>query len=166
MNALSKHSPSPAKTLATTSPTHCTGKEQCIFLCEALVNMELLYLKAKLFHWNVKGCDFKQNHETYDEIQEVALDSADRIAERHRFLGDPVDNTVATLDKCRWFPDGTPTLTLEEMKIDMVKTLDCINVHLMQGLKIQDDVTSNILQDICGAIDKMNYFMRSSLEKQ
>src|SRR5919204_2656450 len=46
-----------------------------------------LYSQLKQAHWNVKGSDFIQLHELYDEIAESVLEFVDTIAERATALG-------------------------------------------------------------------------------
>src|SRR6266511_3471016 len=46
-----------------------------------------LYSQLKQAHWNVKGSDFIQLHELYDQVAEGVLEFADTIAERATALG-------------------------------------------------------------------------------
>jgi starvation-inducible DNA-binding protein len=46
-----------------------------------------LYSQLKQAHWNVKGSDFIQLHELYDDIAESVLEFVDMIAERATALG-------------------------------------------------------------------------------
>ena len=128
-------------------------------------NLELLYIKAKDFHWNVTGPEFRPLHLTFDGIQETALEWADTMAERMRALDIKVVATAARYLKDAWFPEAKPNMTADEMKHDMVLTLKCISAHLQDCIrsKVFDEVTSNQLQDLCHQIDKHNYFVKSSI---
>src|ERR671935_710398 len=58
----------------------------------ALLNARLadtfdLYSQLKQAHWNVKGSDFIQLHELYDDVAESVLEYVDTIAERATALG-------------------------------------------------------------------------------
>ena len=58
----------------------------------ALLNRQLagtfdLFSKTKQAHWNVKGAEFYQLHELYDELAEGLLEHVDTIAERATALG-------------------------------------------------------------------------------
>jgi starvation-inducible DNA-binding protein len=46
-----------------------------------------LYSQLKQAHWNVKGSDFIQLHELYDDVAESVLEHVDEIAERATALG-------------------------------------------------------------------------------
>src|SRR4029453_5136871 len=46
-----------------------------------------LYSQLKQAHWNVKGSDFIQLHELYDDVAESVLEFVDMIAERATSLG-------------------------------------------------------------------------------
>jgi len=46
-----------------------------------------LYLKAKNFHWHVRGSHFRDYHLLFDEQAEQVLAMVDAIAERTRKLG-------------------------------------------------------------------------------
>jgi starvation-inducible DNA-binding protein len=57
-----------------------------------LLNQQLadtldLYTQTKQAHWNVKGTEFYQLHELFDELAEPLLKFADEIAERATALG-------------------------------------------------------------------------------
>lgn len=134
-------------------------------LQELLGNLTLLYIKAKDFHWNVSGPEFYGLHKTFDGIQDVALDWADTIGERMRALQIPVRSTAATYVEQAWYPEAEFDMDAEAMKADMVKTLECISSHLMEdiGAEVMDEVTLNMMQDLCANIDKQCYFVRSSI---
>lgn len=141
------------------------SKKVAVTLPALVGNLTLLYIKAKNYHWNTSGPSFYGDHHTFDGIQEGALDWVDTIGERIRALQEPICACAGAYLEDSWFPEGDFTLDAEGMKSDMVKTLDCISSHLMDMIKGGefDDVTSNILQDLCAFIDKQNYFVRSSL---
>ncbi|QQG33681.1 DNA-binding protein [Cronobacter phage A24] len=128
-------------------------------------NLTLLYIKAKNYHWNTTGPNFYGDHHTFDGIQEGALDWIDTVGERIRALQQSICACAGAYLEDAWYPEGDYELDAEGMKADMVKTLDCISAHIMDMIKSSefDEVTSNILQDLCAFIDKQNYFVRSSL---
>ncbi|MCS5737009.1 ferritin-like domain-containing protein [Herbiconiux daphne] len=129
-------------------------------------NLELLYIKAKDFHWNTKGVYFRQHHKMYDEIQEVALDWADTFAERMRSLDMPVVATAKQYINDAWYPEAERAMVAEEMLKDMKLTLTCISKNVQELIADVgiDAVTQNKLQDLCADIDKQYYFVNSSME--
>lgn len=134
-------------------------------LQDLLGNLELLYVKAKNYHWNVTGSNFIGLHETFDGVQAVALDWADRIAERMRALDMKVDARSSTFLKSSWFPEAEEDMMQYQMIRDMVLTLDCMCAYLCKAIDKHtfDPVTENQLQDLTYQIDKQNYFVKSNL---
>ena len=64
-------------------------------LCnEQLADTTDLYTQVKQSHWNVKGRDFYQLHELFDEQAARLLELADLIAERATALGGKAQGTA------------------------------------------------------------------------
>lgn len=127
-------------------------------------NLTLLYIKSKNYHWNVSGLGFHGLHETFDGLQEVALEWADIIAERMRACELPVCACAEAYLSDSWFKEGDFKLQRDEMVEDMVRTLEIISGHVLVMIQSeQNPVTQNILQDLAASIDKQAYFLRSSL---
>ena len=134
-------------------------------LCQIQANLELLYIKAKNFHWNVRGVGFQGVHEMFDELQEFASDQGDRIAERMRYYDFCVNATARDYLTCAWFPEGNPHLSQAGMLNDMCMTLTCMIDHLCDFICNSDKypVDQNIFQDISETLGKYCYFVRSNL---
>lgn len=133
---------------------------------QALVgNLTLLYIKAKNYHWNVSGPEFYGLHRTFDGVQEGTLEWVDTIGERMRALQKPVCACAGLYLKDAWFAEGDHTDSAGDMKQDMTNTLEAISHKLMDMIsgKACDEVTLNILQDLCAFIDKQAYFVRSGI---
>lgn len=143
------------------SPAHQTDDK---ILSALNANLELLYIKAKNFHWNVKGVGFQGVHEMFDKIQEYATESADRVAERMRYYNMPVCACAKAFLDQAWFPEGDSMLEQNGMLSDMSLTLQCIHDHLLEDMdKISCPVSQNMMQDICEQLDKFNYFVKSNM---
>src|SRR5688572_27366782 len=70
-------------------------RQQMVQLCnEQLADTFDLFSQTKQAHWNVKGPQFYQLHELYDELAEQLLGHADLIAERATALGGAATGTV------------------------------------------------------------------------
>jgi starvation-inducible DNA-binding protein len=75
-----------------TFPTRNDLSEETRATSIAVCNQQLaaafdLYSQTKQAHWNVKGKDFFQLHELFDDLAEVVLAHVDAIAERATALG-------------------------------------------------------------------------------
>jgi len=71
----------------------------------ALLNRQLadtfdLYSQVKQAHWNVKGPEFAQLHELFDQVAGAILPFVDEIAERATALGGVARGTVRMAAEC------------------------------------------------------------------
>src|SRR5213080_1070979 len=78
-----------------------------------------LYSQLKQAHWNVKGSDFIQLHELYDQIAEAVLEYVDTIAERATALGGLALGTARL---------AAAASALDEYPLDAVAGLDTVRV--------------------------------------
>jgi starvation-inducible DNA-binding protein len=70
-------------------------REAMIALCnQQLADTLDLYSQIKQAHWNVKGKDFFQFHELFDDLAAIVIDQVDLIAERATALGGYATGTV------------------------------------------------------------------------
>lgn len=135
-------------------------------LSELQANLELLYIKAKNFHWNVNGVGFQGVHQMFDTIQDFALESADRVAERMRYYQWPIRASAAAYLQKAWFPEGASYLDADGMLMDMSNTLQCFHDHIIERMDlIPCPVSQNMTQDICEQLDKFNYFCKSNMSQ-
>lgn len=143
------------------SPAHLVDKR--ILGC-INANLELLYVKAKNYHWNVKGTGFQGVHETFDRIQDYAVEQADRVAERMRYYNMSVDSRMSAFLAQALFPEGDLEKSQEGMLYDMSNSLQAIHDYLLENMKaISCPVSENMMQDICEGLDKFNYFIKSNM---
>ncbi len=81
-----------AKTKLQTFKTHVDLSETTRTAMINLLNQQLadaadLYSQTKQAHWNIKGMDFIQLHEFFDDLAEQVLPYVDSIAERATAIG-------------------------------------------------------------------------------
>ena len=87
------------KTATATLPTHIdlpeTDREPLIeLLNKRLADTADLYSQVKQAHWNVKGLDFFQLHQLFDQLAGEVFPYIDLIAERATALGGVATGTV------------------------------------------------------------------------
>src|SRR5262245_9241061 len=70
-----------------------------LLLNQRLADMIDLFNQTKYAHWNVKGSDFIQLHELFDDIAEHVEDSCDLLAERVTTLGGTANGTTRQVAK-------------------------------------------------------------------
>lgn len=156
-----------------TFPTHIDIPEgQRIELIE-LLNARLadtfdLYSQLKNAHWNVKGSDFIQLHELFDQLATISLGHVDLIAERATALGGVATGTV------RQAAAGS---TLAEYPADTVAGLDHVRAlverfgrygaSVRQAIedsgKLGDADTADLFTEVSRAADKSLWFLEAHL---
>src|SRR3954471_5284565 len=63
-------------------------------LNQLLANYSVHYQKLRNFHWNVKGSDFFDLHERFEQQYNEAFNNIDAIAERIRVFGETPLSTM------------------------------------------------------------------------
>ena len=93
-------------------------KKVCDNLNAVLADGNVLYLKLRKFHWNLKGPDFMQFHRLFEEQYEAIEKDIDEVAERISTLGGMAIGTTiefAELSQLKESP-GTCPAPLEMAK--------------------------------------------------
>jgi starvation-inducible DNA-binding protein len=128
-----------------------------------------LYTQLKQAHWNVKGKDFIQLHELYDEIAESVLPFVDEVAERATALGG------LALGTARMAAGAT---SLDEYPLDAVtgtKTVEVVADRLAAyGASVREAIdtstehgdldTADLFTEISRAIDKHLWFVEAHVQ--
>jgi starvation-inducible DNA-binding protein len=128
-----------------------------------------LYSQLKQAHWNVKGSDFMQLHELYDEISESVLEQVDDIAERATTLGGHALGTARM---------AAAASTLEEYPLDAFAGIDTVEAiadrlaaygaslrtSIETALELEDQDTGDLFIEASRAIDKHLWFVEAHLQ--
>lgn len=128
-----------------------------------------LYSQLKQAHWNVKGPDFIQLHELYDDIAESVLGFVDEIAERATALGG------LALGTARMAADAT---TLDEYPVDAVAGKETVEVvadrlaafgaaarsAIDESDELGDKDTADLFTEVSRTIDKHLWFVEAHLQ--
>jgi starvation-inducible DNA-binding protein len=128
-----------------------------------------LYSQLKQAHWNVKGRDFIQLHELYDEIAESVLGFVDEIAERATALGG------LALGTTRMAAEAT---TLDEYPLDAVAGKETVEVvadrlaaygavvraGIDESEELGDMDTADLFTEVSRTIDKHLWFVEAHLQ--
>jgi starvation-inducible DNA-binding protein len=137
----------------------------------AVLNQQLadtfdLYSQAKQAHWNVKGMNFFQLHELFDELAAPLLDYADMIAERITALAGLARGTArmsaasSTLDE---FPaDVVEGEEFVELLIDRFAAYAASTRKAIDSTdELGDMGTSDLFTEIVRGVDKSLYFLEA-----
>ena len=139
-------------------------------LNDRLADISDLYTQAKQAHWNVKGSDFFQLHELYDELAAALLPFIDMIAERATALGGEALGTVRM---------AASASTLKEFPRDAYASMDSVDAladrYAMMALNLRESAdraeqledmdTNDLLIEVSREMDKQLWFLEAHLQK-
>lgn len=128
-----------------------------------------LYSQLKQAHWNVKGMDFIQLHELYDDVAESVLEYVDEIAERATALGGLAHGTARM---------AAAASRLDEYPLDAVAGPDTVAVvadrladfgaAAREGIDAATDLgdqdTADLFTEVSRGIDKHLWFVEAHLQ--
>ena len=130
-----------------------------------------LYSQVKQAHWNVKGSDFIQLHELFDDIAAHLLDFADMIAERATTLGGQARGTVrqsAASSSLREYPEGAFE-GMEAVSAVADRVADYANKTrgaMDESEKLGDLGTSDLFTEVSRQADKDLWFLEAHLQSK
>jgi starvation-inducible DNA-binding protein len=140
----------------------------------ALLNQQLagtfdLYSQTKQAHWNVKGAEFYQLHELYDELAGELIGYVDMIAERATALGGEALGTArmaaGASDLDEYPRDAYDSLASVQALADRYAVLagstrDAID----QSDEAGDTDTADLFTEISRFVDKSLWFLEAHLQ--
>jgi starvation-inducible DNA-binding protein len=128
-----------------------------------------LYSQTKQAHWNVKGSDFYQLHELFDELAEDVFKFVDIIAERATALGGFAQGTIRMAASGSGLPEY-PRDTFEgrqhvEALIERFSKYAASSRRAIDIAQDEDDMgTSDLFTDIVRAVDKDLWFLEAHIQ--
>lgn len=140
-------------------------------LNQHLADTSDLYSQNKQAHWNVKGHDFFQLHELFDQLAEEIHPFVDEMAERVTALGGYATGTVRMAAASSRLPEfPTDCLAGEDVLRVMIErysaycgaTRDAIDAT---AEAMGDPTTSDLLTDVSRVADKHLYFLEAHLQR-
>jgi starvation-inducible DNA-binding protein len=140
----------------------------------ALLNQQLadtfdLFSQTKQAHWNVKGPQFIQLHELYDELAAELLGFVDMIAERATALGGTATGTVrmasasSSLDE---YPaDAFESMATVQALVERYADLAASTRKAIDTADREGDLdTSDLFTEVSRALDKSLWFLESHIQ--
>lgn len=141
-------------------------KKQEQFLNELVGSYGVFYIKLHQYHWFVKGPEFFQLHEKFEELYDEATADLDEVAERLLQLeGKPISTLAEFLEasfiKESKYKSMTPKAMLEATVADYKTFKDKITegYDIFEG----DEVTTDILVGLETKIDKHIWMLTATL---
>jgi len=128
-----------------------------------------LYTQTKFAHWNVKGSDFIQLHELFDELAGHLIGFVDLIAERATALGGTALGTARM---------SAATSTLTEYPSDAVEGMAAVaaladrfgayarstRIAIDEAEKFGDTDTNDLFTEVSREVDKDLWFLEAHLQ--
>lgn len=139
-------------------------------LNQRLADMIDLFNQTKHAHWNVKGHEFMQLHELFDDIAERVEEGCDLLAERVVTLGGIAEGT--TRQSAAGSTIGEYDLSavdgLEHVRAlagQVAKLAASIRSAIQQSAELGDPTTSDLFTEISRSLDKDLWFLEAHLQK-
>ena len=126
---------------------------------KVLANYHVFYQKLRNYHWNVKGSDFFDLHEKFEELYTSAVTNIDEVAERIRVFGKTPMSTLAEYLQVSDIKETGTDLTPIEMTGQVLADIETLDGFLVEVAEAANEVGDMATMDL------MNSMIRS-LEKQ
>ena len=138
-------------------------------LNQSLASIFDLFSQTKQAHWNVKGEEFYQLHELFDEIAEELEEFTDEIAERAVTLGGTALGTARMSAQGSILPeypldavDGKRHVTA------LVERFGAFAKHVRESIdradELGDKCTADIYTEVGRAVDKRLWFLEAHIQ--
>ena len=134
-----------------------------------LANYSVHYQKLRNFHWNVKGSDFFDLHERFEQQYNEARENIDEIAERIRVFGKrPLSTMKEYLETSEIAEAGSDVPSdlmvrevLSDFRILLEHMFAVVDVAVDQG----DSGTEEMVKGFIKAIEKHHWMLTAFLAK-
>lgn len=139
-----------------------------------LLNQQLadtfdLFSQTKQAHWNVKGPQFYQLHELYDELAAELLGYVDLIAERATALGGVATGTVRMAASSARMDDypAAPVGSMESVRLladRFAAVAESTREAIDQAEQAEDMDTADLFTEVSRGLDKSLWFLEAHLQ--
>jgi starvation-inducible DNA-binding protein len=140
-----------------------------VLLNQHLADTLDLHTQAKQAHWNVKGKDFYQLHQLFDEIAAELAGFVDLLAERVTSLGGYATGTARMAAEQTALPEY-PSEAIDGMEhvAALVERFGLYTSRIRAGIddavKRGDQATADLYTEIARAADKRLWFLEAHLQ--
>jgi starvation-inducible DNA-binding protein len=130
-----------------------------------------LYFKANVYHWNVEGRNFPQDHEFFGEFYADVYGSVDPLAEHVRQLGAYTSSTLKRFDELSDLSE-TPAMPADPITMyrDLLANNNIYQTKLLELYNMAERYSqiglSNFLQARIEAHKKHEWMLKSVLKGQ
>ncbi|MFW6226743.1 MAG: Dps family protein [Bacteroidota bacterium] len=132
-----------------------------------LANYHIHYQKLRNFHWNVKGPEFFELHEKFEEQYETAKANIDEIAERIRVFGKAPMSTLAEYLSVAEINEVDTNLTAIEMVREVLDDYQLLLSFMKDVLEVADQAgdagTDDMINSFIKPIEKSHWMFMAWL---
>jgi starvation-inducible DNA-binding protein len=128
-----------------------------------------LYSQVKQAHWNVKGTDFYQLHELFDDLADSLREHVDSIAERATALGGTALGTARMAAAASALPEYPEDISaggdhLAALADRYAKLAELVRVAADEAEGLGDLDTNDLFVEVSRDVDKHLWFLESHLQ--
>jgi starvation-inducible DNA-binding protein len=162
------------KTAPATFPTHIdlpeTDREPLIELLNArLADTADLYSQVKQAHWNVKGPDFFQLHQLFDQLAGEVFPYIDLIAERATALGGVAMGTARMAAASSMLPEYPVEATDGQKHVKaLIDRYAVFTANIRKAIDVADEhhdrSTADLFTEISRTADKQLWFLEAHVQ--
>ena len=162
------------KTATATLPTHIdlpeTDREPLIeLLNKRLADTADLYSQVKQAHWNVKGLDFFQLHQLFDQLAGEVFPYIDLIAERATALGGVATGTVRMAAASSTLPEYPVEATEGQRHLKaLIDRYAVFTANIRKAIDVADEhhdrSTADLFTEISRTADKQLWFLEAHVQ--
>ncbi len=144
-------------------------KEAVGILNQRLADATDLKTQTKYAHWNVKGPQFFQLHELFDQIAEHFDEYADLLAERATALGGTAHGTARQAVAVSSIPEYEVTATtgtehVRALSRNVATFAEYVREAIDKTDEIGDKSTADVFTEISRQVDKDLWFLQAHLQ--
>ena len=134
-------------------------------LNQLLANYSVHYQKLRNFHWNVKGPDFFDIHEQFENQYNDAKLAIDDIAERIRVFGQTPMSTMREYLDHSEIKEASTDLSAMEMVREIIRDYQVLLEYMFSvvenAIEYGDSGTEDMVKDFIKATEKNHWMMTS-----
>lgn len=160
----------PAKIFATRIDLPEAARESPIALLnDRLADTFDLYSQIKQAHWNVKGLQFYQLHELFDDLAGDVFEFIDMIAERATALGGVARGTARLAASGSSLPEYPLDAVDGKQHLEaLIERYALYTAAVRKGIDAADELkdkdTADLFTEVSREVDKQLWFLESHLQ--
>jgi|GEM_PF-379821 len=138
-------------------------------LNQVLADITAVTMQTKTAHWNVRGPNFYQLHELFEDVADTLEPFIDDIAERATALGGRAQGTAPVVAQQSYVPQMSPTLSDERALLEAIAAslarFDATLYDRINAVSEQGDLdTADLLNEVSREVSKALWLVEAHLQ--